>query len=149
MGYWYAQRKGIPFSTLWFGFGNMPADMSPATFTTILNQASSIYFVNLVVMQWFNLMAVRTRRLSILQHPPLFKKETSNYFLFPAIIFSLLVAVFWLYVPKFQDVLGTTTVPVAHWFLPMGFGMGILLLDEGRKFWVRRWPGGVMGKGAW
>lgn len=50
MGYWYAERKGIPFSTLWFGFGTIPEGMSAATFTAILNEASSIYFVNLVVM---------------------------------------------------------------------------------------------------
>lgn len=50
MSYWYAQRKGIPFSTLWFGFGATPADMSPDQYTRILNVASSIYFVNLVVM---------------------------------------------------------------------------------------------------
>jgi sodium/potassium-transporting ATPase subunit alpha len=103
----------------------------------------------MIERQWFNLMAVRTRRLSILQHPPLFKKETSNRSLFPAIIFALVVAIFWLYVPKFQSVLGTTAVPVAHWFLPMGFGMGILLLDEGRKFCVRKWPKGIMAKIAW
>jgi len=123
--------------------------MSADKFTAILNEASSIYFVNLVVMQWFNLMAVRTRRLSILQHPPLFRKETSNWYLFPAIIFALLIAIFFLYVPKFQTVLGTYFVPAAHWFLPMGFGMGILLLDEGRKFCARKWPKGLAAKIAW
>ena len=29
--------------------------------------------------------------------------------------------------------LDTTSVPVAHYFLLMAFGIGILLLDEGRK----------------
>jgi sodium/potassium-transporting ATPase subunit alpha len=38
-----------------------------------------------------------------------------------------------LYIPKLQSVLDTTSVPVAHYFLLMAFGMGILLLDEGRK----------------
>jgi sodium/potassium-transporting ATPase subunit alpha len=50
MSYWYAERKGIPFGTLWFGFGAIPADMSEDQYTSILNAASSIYFVNLVVM---------------------------------------------------------------------------------------------------
>jgi sodium/potassium-transporting ATPase subunit alpha len=99
--------------------------------------------------QWFNLMAVRTRRLSILNHPPLFRKDTQNTWLFPSIIFSLLIAIFFLYVPKFQTVLGTDSVPVAHWFLPMGFGMAILLIDEARKFSVRKWPKGVLAKIAW
>jgi sodium/potassium-transporting ATPase subunit alpha len=94
-------------------------------------------------------MAVRTRRLSILSHPPLFRKNTKNIYLFPAIVFSLLIVIFFLYVPKFHSVLGTATVPVTHWFLPMGFGMAILLIDESRKFGVRKWPKGVLARIAW
>ena len=60
-----------------------------------------------------------------------------------------MIAIFFLYVPKFHDVLSTATVPVAHWFLPMAFGMAILLLDEGRKFLVRKYPKGVLAKMAW
>lgn len=99
--------------------------------------------------QWFNLLAVRTRRLSIFQHPPLFNKETRNYYLFPAVLFSLVMAFFWLYIPSLQSVLGTAEVPVEYWFLPMCFGLGILLLDEGRKCMVRRYPGGFWGRVAW
>ena len=142
MAYWFAQRSGIPFSTLWFGFGALPEGMSQDTYTSILNTASSVYFVNLVVMQWFVLFAVRTRRLSVLQH-------RMNWLLLPAIVFGLLVAIFFLYVPKFHGVLQTAVVPVEHWFLPMAFGMGILLLDEGRKWCLRRWPKGWVGKLAW
>lgn len=50
MSYWFAQRKGVPFSTLWFGFGSFPEGVSSERYTAILNQASSIYFINLVVM---------------------------------------------------------------------------------------------------
>lgn len=50
MAYWYAQRKGLPFGDLWFGFGATPAGMTTDTMSDILNEASSIYFVNLVVM---------------------------------------------------------------------------------------------------
>lgn len=94
-------------------------------------------------------MAVRTRRLSLLQHPPLFRNSTRNYWLFPAILFSLLIAIFFLYVPKFQTDLGTAAVPVAYWFLPMSFGLGILLLDEWRKFMLRRKPDGLLARVAW
>lgn len=89
-------------------------------------------------------MAIRTRRLSLLQHAP-----WKNFYLLPAIIFACVIAIFFLYVPKFHDVLGTATVPVANWFLPMAFGMAILLLDEGRKCLVRRYPGGLLAKMAW
>ena len=50
MSYWYAQRNGVPFSKLWFGFRAIPSGVSEARYTQILDVASSIYFVNLVVM---------------------------------------------------------------------------------------------------
>lgn len=142
MSYWYAQRVGLKFSELWFGFGVVPAHMTQDEYTAILNTASSIYFINLVVMQWFVVFALRTRRLSVLQH-------RMNWLLLPAICFALIFAIFWLYVPSFHSTLGTAHVPVEHWFLPMAFGMAILLLDEGRKWWVRRYPKGLLGTVAW
>lgn len=149
MAFWYLERNGLPFSQLWFSFGRIPDGVDPDYYLARTNEASSIYFVNLVVMQWFNLMATRTRRLSIFQQPPLFKKETQNWYLFPAILFSLAMAVFWLYIPPLQPIIGTTGVPVEHWFLPFAFGMFQLLLDEARKYCVRRWPGGLLAKMAW
>ncbi|ERT02862.1 hypothetical protein HMPREF1624_01165 [Sporothrix schenckii ATCC 58251] len=150
MAYWYLQRSGIPFfGAIWFRFGSLPDNIDPDYYAEKLNIASSIYFVNLVVMQWFNLLAMRTRRLSIFQHPPLFNKRTQNLYLFAAIGFAVVMVIFWLYVPKFQTVLGNMPVPVEHWFLPMAFGMGILLLDEARKFCVRRWPNGFLARIAW
>jgi sodium/potassium-transporting ATPase subunit alpha len=51
MAYWYAQRQGLYFSDLSFGFGAVPANIeSQDRYNQILNTASSIYFVNLVVM---------------------------------------------------------------------------------------------------
>jgi sodium/potassium-transporting ATPase subunit alpha len=142
MSYWYCQRQGLPFSALCFGFGNVPSNLTSDQYHQILNTASSIYFVNLVVMQWFNLFAVRTRRISVL-------RQRMNWYLVPAIIFALLIAIFFLYVPKFHEVLATTTVPAEHWFLPMAFGLGVLLLDEGRKFLARRYPSSLIAKIAW
>jgi sodium/potassium-transporting ATPase subunit alpha len=94
-------------------------------------------------------MAVRTRRLSIFQHPPAFNKETQNLLLFPAIIFALLIAIFWLYIPRLESVLDTTPVPAEHFFIPMTLGLGILILDELRKYAVRRWPKGFLAVIAW
>jgi sodium/potassium-transporting ATPase subunit alpha len=94
-------------------------------------------------------MAVRTRRLSIFQHPPAFNKRTQNLLLFPAILFALGIAAFWLYIPKLQQVLGTSSVPAEHYFLPAAFGLGLLCLDELRKAAVRRWPAGVVARCAW
>ncbi|KAJ6031537.1 hypothetical protein N7540_002269 [Penicillium herquei] len=149
MAFWYLERKGIHFSDLWFKFGELPPDVTEAYYTAKINEASSIYFINLVVMQWFNLMAVRTRRLSIFQHPPAFNKRTQNLYLFPAIVFALGISVIWLYVPSLQVVLDTSGIPAEYYFLPAALGIGLLCLDEGRKAAVRRWPRGVLAKIAW
>ncbi|KAK6497774.1 hypothetical protein TWF481_012176 [Arthrobotrys musiformis] len=149
MAFWYLQRKGIPFSALWFGFGNPVPGLDPDYVIDRLAEASSIYFVNLVVMQFFVLMAIRTRRLSIFQHPPLFNKETQNIWLFPAMVFALLVAFFFNYTPPLRKVLGTGDVPVEHWFLPVAFGFFILMVDEARKYSVRKNPDGFLARISW
>ncbi|KAI0431171.1 hypothetical protein F5Y09DRAFT_355238 [Xylaria sp. FL1042] len=149
VSFWYLQRNGIPFSQLWFAFGKIPDGVDPDYYAEKLNIASSIYFVNLVVMQWFNLLAVRTRRWSIFQHPPAFNKRTQNLYIFPAILFALSMALLWLYIPQLHHILGTLPVPVEHWFLPFGFGSFILLFDECRKFFVRKYPISFIGKMAW
>lgn len=76
-------------------------------------------------------------------------KHRINWYLVPAIIFALLIAIFFLYVPRFHEVLGTAVVPVEYWFLPFGFGMGLVLLDEGRKYVVRNYSRSVVAKVAW
>jgi sodium/potassium-transporting ATPase subunit alpha len=44
MSYWYLERNGIPFSTLWMSFGNpnLPDSISSDQYTQLLNEASSI-----------------------------------------------------------------------------------------------------------
>lgn len=149
MSYWFLERNGIPFKDLWFGFGKVPDHIDPDYYSQKLNEASSIYFVNLVVMQWFNLLATRTRRLSIFQHPPILNKQTENLYLFPAILFALAMAFLWLYIPQLHPILGTTQVPVEYWFLPFAFGIYIVILDEARRWAARTWPEGFIAKIAW
>ncbi|KAI5860871.1 calcium ATPase [Durotheca rogersii] len=126
-----------------------PRDVKKDYYTAKLNEASSIYFVNLVVMQCFNLLGVRTRRWSIFHHPPAFNKATQNIYLFPAIAFALTTAIIWLYIPQAQQILGTSSVPIEHWFLPFTFGLFLLLVDEGRRLLIRRNPNGTMAKLSW
>lgn len=149
MSYWYLDKNGIRFKDLWFAFGKIPGGVDPDYYNQKLTEASSIYFVNLVVMQWFNLMATRCRRLSIFQHPPLFNKETQNLYLFPTIVFSLGMIFLWLYPRSIQVVIVTAAVPVEFFFLPFTFGIYIILIDEARRFWVRKYPKGLVAKAAW
>ena len=94
-------------------------------------------------------MALRTRRLSIFQHPPLFNKQTQNWYLFPAILFALAIIFVFCYIPALNSELGTSSVPVENFFLPMAFGFGILVLDELRKFAVRNYPKSFLARIAW
>jgi len=150
MSYWYLARQGLSFGQLWFSFGDIPIPpgMNGGDVTYHFNVASSIYFVTLVVMQWFSVMALRTRHLSIFQHSPLFNNLTQNWLLFPAIGFALVVALVFTFAPGL-DALGCQNVPVEYWFLPMAFGFGILSLDELRKMMVRKNHQGFLAKAAW
>ncbi|KAL6705838.1 hypothetical protein ACN47E_006298 [Coniothyrium glycines] len=149
MAFWYMERKGVPFTAMWLKFGVYDPQYDADYITEVANQASSIYFVTLVVMQLFNLLATRTRRLSIFQQPPIFNRATQNWALFPAMIFAIVVVFIFCYIPPLQDAIDTRTVPVEHWFLPVAFGLGLLVVDETRKYCVRTWPHGLSAKIAW
>ena len=100
-------------------------------------------------MQLGNLLATRTRRLSILQQPPVGNSATSNYWLFPAGVIAIGVGTLFSYIPGIQNVFGTRGVPVKVWFIPLSFALGILVLDELRKLVVRTYPKSLLAKAAW
>lgn len=150
MTFWWIQRSaGIPFSVFWLSYGDYPAQYSAERIQSALATGSSIYFVNLVIMQLFNLMATRTRRLSIFQHPPIFSKQSSNPWLFVGMLFTILIAFLFNYIPKLASVIHAAEVPVEHWFLPVVFGLGLLFMDEARKWYIRMRPTSVLAKLAW
>lgn len=139
MSFWYLKRHGVPFSALFLGFGNWPGLTDELLFT-----AQSVYFFTLVIMQWGNLFATRGRRLSIFQHTP-----ASNWYVFPAADMALVLAIFFSYVPWFQKVFQTRPIPVEFFFIPITFGLGLLFLDEMRKYLVRAYPGSFIDRMAW
>ncbi|KAK0207339.1 hypothetical protein IW262DRAFT_1450882 [Armillaria fumosa] len=139
-------RNGIPFSKLWLKYGGYDAD--PDLVKELTNKAQSIYFYNLVMMQWFNLLATRTRRLSLFQQNPL-GSNTRNIFIFPAMAMALTIACFFSYIPWFQQVLLTRGVHVEFFFLPIAYGIVMLFLDEVRKWWNRAHPSSFLARIAW
>ena len=50
MAFWYLRRRGLQFSDFWFKFGEVPPNVDTDYYTASVNEASSIYFINLVVM---------------------------------------------------------------------------------------------------
>lgn len=144
--YFGFQRNGVPFSQLWLKYGGYDAD--PDLVKELTNKAQSIYFYNLVMMQWFNLLATRTRRLSLFHQNPLGSK-TRNIFIFPAMAAALTIACFFSYVPWFQQVLLTRGIHVEFFFLPLAYGIVMLFLDEARKWWNRGHPSSLLARIAW
>jgi sodium/potassium-transporting ATPase subunit alpha len=156
-------QAGIPFSSLWLSFGNVQVNgvpVDPVLYQDTLYRAQSVYFVTLVLMQWGNLLMTRTRRLSIFQQPPIGPKSTRNLYIFMAMGFTLSILVLFIFIPFFQNVFHTRDVYVEYWFIrttlfwlkltiALGFGVGLLLMDETRKAIVRRWPKGIVARFAW
>ncbi|KAI0045063.1 sodium-potassium ATPase [Auriscalpium vulgare] len=141
MSLWYLQRRGLPFSSLVLGFGNWPGLTDE-----LLHEAQSIYFFTLIIMQWGNLLASRTRKSSILQQPPSWGINRTTV---PAALIALAIGIFFSYPPFFHTIFKTHGIPAEYFFLPMAFGLGMLILDEIRKLTVRTYPKGVLAKIAW
>ncbi|KAJ1954942.1 hypothetical protein GGI12_005677, partial [Dipsacomyces acuminosporus] len=126
------------------GFGGKDQD----TLNSLLSTGESIFFLSLVILQWGNMFATRTRRLSVFQQNPLWG-PTRNLRLLVAIPFTLTVTFIFCYIPWFQTTFGTAQIPAAFFFIPLPFALVILCLEEIRKMVVRTRPTGFLGKIAW
>ena len=96
-------------------------------------------YVTIVFMQYGGLLAVRNRRVSILQSNPLWGPRR-NYAIPIGMIATMLIAVVNLYGPGLRHVFNTTPIPGMFWGLPFTFALGILCMDEMRKLIVRTYP---------
>ena len=93
----------------------------------------------MVFMQYGGLLAVRNRRVSILQSNPLWGPRR-NLAVPLGMIATMLIGVVNLYGPGLQRVFGTTPIPGMFWGIPFAFAAGILTMDEIRKLIVRTHP---------
>ena len=93
----------------------------------------------MVFMQYGGLLAVRNRRVSILQSNPLWGPRR-NYVVLLGMIGTALIAVVNLYGRGLQDVFLTTPIPGMFWGIPFAFALGILTMDKIRKLLVRTYP---------
>ncbi|KAI9147486.1 Sodium/potassium-transporting ATPase subunit alpha [Paramyrothecium foliicola] len=142
---------GIPVKDLFFlyerytdGFYGYTMD----ELTAFNYTGQCVYFVTLVFLQWGNILAVRNRRLSIVEADP-FRKQRRNPWLLLSMAISLVIAVFVTEVPGIQRLFGTASVPIEFWFIPIPLALGILVMDEMRKLLVRKFPNGPIAKVAW
>jgi len=148
MAFWYLQRKGFPFSEIVFAYGGLPDHLDAARFAEEVNRGQSVAFFTLVFMQWFNLLATRTRRRSIFTQNPFFG-PTRNLWVIAGMLGSMALLFFFSYPPFFQEAFLTRGVPVEYVFIPFAFGAFVLLVDEARKWELRRNPKGFIAKISW
>ncbi|CAI7619905.1 unnamed protein product [Penicillium bialowiezense] len=145
------RHAGIPFSDLIFAFEKYGEGFHGYT-ADELNHFTSVgqcvYFVTLVIMQWGNVLSVRSKRMSILQADPI-RPARRNPWLPLAILISLVIAIFVTEVPGIQNIFSTASVPIEFWLIPLGLAMGVLCMDELRKVLVRLFPKGPVAWAAW
>ncbi|KAL6454748.1 ATP1A2 Sodium/potassium-transporting ATPase subunit alpha-2 [Candida maltosa Xu316] len=134
-------RRGLSFEQFALSFGSYE---DIPNVTKYLNMSSSIYFVNLIIMQMFNLMTLRTRHLSFFQHSIM---ENKKIIFVPP--FVLMVNFIINYIPAIQRAMGTAQVPVEYYFIAVGFGLVVFTCDEIRKLVARKYPNGFIAKIAW
>lgn len=145
------KAAGIPFSDLIFAFDKYTDGFHGYT-TDELNHfnyvGQGVYFVALVIMQWGNILSVRSKRMSILQADPV-RPARRNPWLPLAMAISLVIAIFVTEVPGIQSLFLTASVPIEFWLIPLGLAMGILCMDELRKVLVRMFPKGPVAWISW
>ena len=142
---------GIPVRDLFWAFEKYSDGFyghTQAELTNFNNVGQCVYFVTLVILQWGNLLSIRNKRLSILQADPI-RAKRRNPWLIASIVFSLSVAIFVTEVKGIQNLFGTAPVPIEFWLIPLPLALGILIMDEVRKLFVRSFPKGPIAKIAW
>jgi sodium/potassium-transporting ATPase subunit alpha len=93
------------------------------------------FFIAIVVVQWADLLICKTCMNS------LFHQGFSNWFLNFALIFETSLAAFISYCPGMDTALRTYPLYI-HWWIPaLPFSILILVYDECRKLYMRRYPG--------
>jgi sodium/potassium-transporting ATPase subunit alpha len=144
------------FYTMWMG-GVYPSDtllafdkwnnetyihLSVHDRTELNYLGQSAFFVSLVMTQLWNLLSVRTRYQSIFTQRFQFK-------LFYFMLGEIAVVLCTVYLPVVNQYMNTRPVVYYHFLIPLGMGSVILMCDEIRKFFVRKFPKGILAKLAW
>lgn len=152
---WYMNEQGVSPSHMFLAFDKWPTSddqtyvgKSGKELNEALNTAQTLFFVTLVILQFFNALSVRTRKASIFQQNP-FWGEKRNLRILAAEVCAIATMIFVTLLPWFQDTFNTRYAPVQYAIAAVGFGAFILCFDETRKYIVRNYPHSIIAKLAW
>ncbi|KAG1773388.1 hypothetical protein EV702DRAFT_1181140 [Suillus placidus] len=151
MWFVYMDQQGLGFHDVFLAYNNWTDGYhgyTMAQLTHFVNVGQCVYYVTMVFMQYGNLLAIRNRRVSLLQSNPLWGPR-KNIAIPIGMVATALIAVINLYGPSLQNVFQTAPIPGMFWGPPFAFGLGILCMDEVRKLIVRTYPKSIVAKMAW
>ncbi|KAK6325434.1 hypothetical protein J4Q44_G00047760 [Coregonus suidteri] len=94
------------------------------------------FFASIVIVQWADLIICKTRRNSILQ------QGMKNRILIFGLFEETALAVFLSYCPGMDVALRMYPLKPCWWFCALPYSLLIFLYDEGRRYLLRRNPGG-------
>lgn len=100
---------------------------------TVYREAITMVQAGIVISQFFNALAVRTDRQSLLRIGPL-----SNPWLLAAGCLGITLMAGISYLPPLQALFNTAPLAAGDWAVLTGFGVLLLVAEELRKAWVRR-----------
>ncbi|KAI8908995.1 calcium ATPase transmembrane domain M-containing protein [Gorgonomyces haynaldii] len=147
----YMAENGLAFYDLLLVYDKWAdqwAGKSADELASLVSVGQCIYYVTLAVCQFGSIQAVRNRFTSIVQSNPVYGPR-KNHVILVSMIVTTLVCVIALYTPGIQNVFDTAPIPIKYWFIPFGFALGILFVDEIRKLIVRMYPSSIVAKLAW
>lgn len=94
------------------------------------------FFITIVVVQWSELVACKTRTNSIIH------QGMSNHVMNFALVFETVLAAFLSYFPGMDVALNMYPIKACWWIPPLPFAVFIMVYDEGRRYFIRKYPGG-------
>lgn len=100
----------------------------------------SAFFVSIVIVQWADVIICKTRKLSV------FQQGMTNWVLNTGILFETALAAFMCYTPGLDKALRVYPLLFWWWLPALPFSLTIWLYDEGRRYLLRKYPGGWVEK---
>ncbi|KAL4510360.1 hypothetical protein ABPG72_008250 [Tetrahymena utriculariae] len=105
-------------------------DQTACYSTDAQRYAQSVYFISVVLLQWSNIFACKSRSTS-------YSTTAFNQIMIHGVIFETCLTVFLQYVPGVQDVFGGRPLHFWLWTPALVISITLLIYDELRKFCCR------------
>jgi len=93
--------------------------------------AQTCFFITIIIVQWADILACKTRTLSLVN------QGMRNNMLTFGLFFETAVGALLCYIPPFNSAFATRPIYFVHWCAPLPFAIFIIIYDELRKLSMR------------